>query len=152
MLPAAGLRGSRPLPRAAGLQPLRAFPQAALGRNFLGFGGFGSGTSTGLLLRVLQRCLQLSPDERPRRKLGQKLEQAVFALLSSQNDEEAAKSIGVSVETVQRWRKKPEFDQALRDARMAAFRQSMARLQQASLPAVTTLLKLMVEPGSVLNL
>ena len=94
----------------------------------------------------------MSPDERPRRKLGQKLEQAVFALLSSQNDEEAAKSIGVSVETVQRWRKKPEFDQALRDARMAAFRQSMARLQQASLPAVTTLLKLMVEPGSVLNL
>jgi hypothetical protein len=31
---------------------------------------------------------------------------------------------------------------------MTAFRQSMACLQQASVPAVTTLLKLMVDPGS----
>jgi hypothetical protein len=42
--------------------------------------------------------------------------------------------------------KEPEFDVAYREARRAAFRQSVARLQQASGAAVTTLLKLMVDP------
>ena len=44
--------------------------------------------------------------------------------------------------------KEPEFDVAYRTARRAAFRQSIARLQQASSAAVTTLLKVMVDPGS----
>ena len=76
------------------------------------------------------------------------MEQAVAALLTARNTEEAAKSVGVSARTLIRWQKLPEFEKALRDARMTAFRQSMARLQQASVPAVTTLLKLMVEAGS----
>jgi hypothetical protein len=41
--------------------------------------------------------------------------------------------------------KVPEFDQAYREARRDAFRQSVARLQQASGAAVTTLLKIMVD-------
>jgi hypothetical protein len=41
----------------------------------------------------------------------------------------------------------PEFDQAYREARRDAFRQSVARLQQASGAAVTTLLKIMVDSG-----
>ena len=44
--------------------------------------------------------------------------------------------------------KAPDFDHAYREARRAAFRQSIARLQQASSAAVTTLLKVMVEPGT----
>jgi hypothetical protein len=40
--------------------------------------------------------------------------------------------LGISPKTLQRWQKLPEFDRALREARMTAFRQSMARLQQAS--------------------
>jgi hypothetical protein len=44
--------------------------------------------------------------------------------------------------------KDPEFDAAYREARRAAFRQSIARLQQASSAAVTTLLKVMVEPST----
>ena len=44
--------------------------------------------------------------------------------------------------TLLRWKKLPEFERAYREARMAAFRQSTARLQQASSPAVTTLLKM----------
>ena len=84
-------------------------------------------------------------------KLGRKMEQAVAALLSARNQEEAAKSVGISSKTLQRWQKLPEFDKALREARMTAFRQSMARLQQASVPAVTTLLKIMVDAGSPLT-
>jgi hypothetical protein len=41
--------------------------------------------------------------------------------------------------------KEPEFDLAYREARRAAFGQSVARLQQASGAAVTTLLKLMLD-------
>jgi hypothetical protein len=81
-------------------------------------------------------------------KFPRKMEQAVIALLTARNHEEAAQSVGISLKTLQRWQKEPEFERALRNARMAAFRQSMARLQQASVPAVTTLLKLMVDAGS----
>jgi hypothetical protein len=78
------------------------------------------------------------------------MEQAVAALLTARNHEEAAKSIGISAKTLQRWQKLPEFEQAFREARMAAFRQSMAKLQQASVPAVTTLLKILVDPAAPL--
>jgi hypothetical protein len=81
-------------------------------------------------------------------KLGRKLEQAVAALLTARNNEEAAKAIGVSRKTLLRWQKLPEFERAYREARMSAFRQSTARLQQASSPAVTTLLKIMVDPAA----
>lgn len=78
------------------------------------------------------------------------MDQAVIALLTARNHEEAAKSVGVSPKTLQRWQKLPEFDRAFREARMTAFRQSLARLQQASVPAVTTLLKVMVDPATPL--
>jgi hypothetical protein len=44
--------------------------------------------------------------------------------------------------------KLPEFAAAYRAARRAAFGQSVARLQQASSAAVTTLLKTMVDPAT----
>ena len=84
-------------------------------------------------------------------KFPRKMEQAVAALLTARNQEEAAKSVGISLKTLQRWQKEPEFETALREARMSAFRQSIARLQQASVPAVTTLLKIMVEPTAPLT-
>ena len=83
-------------------------------------------------------------------KLGRKKEQAILALVTARNIEEAAKSIGVSAKTLLRWQKLPEFDRAYREVRMIAFRQSTARLQQASSPAVTTLLKIMVDPAAPL--
>jgi hypothetical protein len=43
---------------------------------------------------------------------------------------------------------KRRFDVAYRAARRAAFAQSVARLQQASSAAVSTLLKVMVDPGT----
>jgi len=44
--------------------------------------------------------------------------------------------------------KEPEFEAAYREARRAAFGQSVARLQQASSAAVSTLLKVMVDPAT----
>ena len=44
--------------------------------------------------------------------------------------------------------KAPEFDAAYREAKRDAFGQSIARLQQASSAAVTTLLKVMVDSNT----
>lgn len=85
-------------------------------------------------------------------KLSRKMEEAVIALLTARNQEEAAKSVGVSLKTLQRWQKLPEFEKALRAARMVAFRQSLGKLQQASGPAVTTLLKILLDPAAPLTL
>ena len=50
--------------------------------------------------------------------------------------------------TLLRWMKEPEFEAAYREARRAAFGQSVARLQQASSAAVSTLLKVMLDPAT----
>ena len=60
--------------------------------------------------------------------------------------EEAARTAGVSTNTLLRWLKLPEFQNAYRDARRAAFGQATARLQLATGAAATTLMKLMVDP------
>ena len=78
-------------------------------------------------------------------KFGRKKEEAIVALLSQRNLEEAAKSIGIGGNTLLRWLKDPEFDAAYREARRTAFGQSISRLQQASTAAVTTVLKLMLD-------
>jgi transposase-like protein len=81
-------------------------------------------------------------------KFGRKKEEAIAALLSQRNIEEAAKSIGIGTQTMLRWLKVPEFDAAYRQARRAAFSQSTARLQQATSAAVSTLLKIMVDTNA----
>src|ERR1035437_3154079 len=81
-------------------------------------------------------------------KFGRKKEEAIAALLSQRNLEEAARTAGVSTRTLIRWMKDPEFDAAYRKARRLAFSQSVARLQQASGAAVSTLLKIMVDPAA----
>jgi len=78
-------------------------------------------------------------------KFGRKKEDAIAALLSQRNLEEAARTAGVGTRTLLRWLKEPEFDKAYRDARRDSFRQAVARLQQASGAAVSTLLKIMVD-------
>jgi transposase-like protein len=81
-------------------------------------------------------------------KFGRKKEEAIAALLTQRNLDEAAKSIGIAPNTLLKWMKQPEFDAAYREARRAAFRQSVARLQQASGAAVSTLLKIMVDTSA----
>ena|SRR6516162_4869569 len=81
-------------------------------------------------------------------KFSRKMEEAVAALLTQRNQEEAARAVGIGTATLLRWQKEPEFQAAYRAARRAAHAQSVARLQQATSAAVTTLLKVMVDPST----
>ena len=79
-------------------------------------------------------------------KFGRKKEEAIAALLTQRNIEEAAKAVGIGATTLLRWLKVPEFQTAYREARRAAFGQAVARLQQGTSAAATTLLKTMIDP------
>src|ERR1035438_10538266 len=81
-------------------------------------------------------------------QFARKKDEAIVALLTQRNIEEAAKAIGIAANTLLKWMKQPEFDAAYREARRLAFRQSVARLQQASGAAVSTLLKIMVDQNA----
>jgi hypothetical protein len=85
-------------------------------------------------------------------KFKRKLDEAVAAMLTQRNVEEAARSVNVSTATLMRWQKEPEFQEAYRGARRAAFGQAVARLQQGTSAAATTLLKTLIDantPASV---
>src|SRR5262245_1296677 len=81
-------------------------------------------------------------------KFGQRKEAAITALLTQRNVEEAARSVGIAPNTLLRWMKEPEFEEAYREARRKAYGQSIARLQQGTSAAATTLLKVMVDPST----
>ena len=61
-------------------------------------------------------------------KFGRKKEEAIAALLTQRNIEEAARSIGVAPNTLLKWQKLAEFETAYR--------------------AATTLLKTLIDPGT----
>jgi transposase-like protein len=92
------------------------------------------------------------PIEDPPRGHGSKYErkkdEAIAALLTHRNVEEAARAADIGTQTLLRWLKRPNFQADYREARRAAMSQSNARLQQASGAAVTTLLKIMVDPAA----
>lgn len=81
-------------------------------------------------------------------KFGRKMEDAVAALLTQRNMEEAARAVGISTTTLVSWLKQPEFQTAYREAKRAAFSQAIARLQQGSVAAATALLKTIVDPNT----
>jgi hypothetical protein len=81
-------------------------------------------------------------------KFNRKMEVAVAALLTQKNQEEAARVAGISLATLVRWQRLPEFKKAFREARRAVHGQAIARLQQATSAAVSTLLKVMVDPAT----
>src|SRR5271170_3965129 len=81
-------------------------------------------------------------------KMSRKMDAAIIGLLTQRNLEEAARSAGISLATLRRWQDQPEFEAAYRKARRKTFGQQVARLQQASGAAVTTLLKLAVDQNS----
>ena len=78
-------------------------------------------------------------------KFGRKQEQAITALLTQRNVDEAAKATGIAPKTLWRWLRLPEFQEAYRKARRQGFAQSIARLQQASSAA---LLKIMLDQNA----
>ena len=81
-------------------------------------------------------------------KLARKQEEAIAALLTQRNIEDAARQAGIGSRTLIRWLKLPEFQSAYREARRLAFGQCIAPLQQASGAAATTLLKLLADPAT----
>jgi transposase-like protein len=83
----------------------------------------------------------------PGSKFTRKKEEAIAALLTQRNVEEAARAAGIGTQTLLRWLKMPEFQAAYREARRLAYSQSIARLQHASSAAAATFLKLMVDPN-----
>jgi hypothetical protein len=80
--------------------------------------------------------------------LKPKQEEAIVALLTHRNVDEAARAVKITPRTLYRWLGEPEFDKAYRKARRQAFAQTTARLQQASSAAVTVMMKTMVETGA----
>jgi transposase-like protein len=80
-------------------------------------------------------------------KFGRKKEEAIAALLSQRNIEEAARAINVAPNTLLHWMKLPEFQTAYREARWEAVSQAVARMQQATGAAGTVALKLMTDPN-----
>jgi len=81
-------------------------------------------------------------------KFARKQEEAIGALLSQRNIDEAAKAVGIAPNTLMKWMKDPGFQNAYRDARRQAFGQCVARLQQAASAATTTLLRILVDPNA----
>lgn len=81
-------------------------------------------------------------------KFSRKKEAAIQALCTQRNLEEAARAAGISKQTLKRWLKLPEIKEAFREARRQMVSQSNARIQQASGAALSTLVKIMVDPSA----
>jgi hypothetical protein len=81
-------------------------------------------------------------------KFGRKKEDAIAALLSNRNVEEAARAAGVGYKTLLRWLEIPEFKEAYRKARREAVQQAVARLQQGSGIASLAMLKTLADPNT----
>jgi transposase-like protein len=82
-------------------------------------------------------------------KFGRKKEEAIAALLSQRNVEEAARAVGISPNTLLNWMKLPEFEKEYRAARRASVSQTNARFQQTTGAAASIIMKLMVDPKVV---
>ena len=81
-------------------------------------------------------------------KFSRKKEEAIAALLSQRNTEDAARVVGIGLATLLRWMRLPEFQIAYREARRDAVSQATARLQQATGAASSTVLKIMLDSNA----
>jgi hypothetical protein len=81
------------------------------------------------------------PDDRSWHEIRRKMEQAIAALMSHRNIEEAAKVVGISAATLKRWMHQPEFKTAYLQVRLDAVMQANARIQQSSGVAASVLFK-----------
>jgi hypothetical protein len=79
-------------------------------------------------------------------KFPRKMEAAIAALLSRPSIDDAARVVDVEPKTLRRWMRVPEFSAAYLQARREALGQALARMQQGSGAAGTTILKLMLDP------
>src|ERR1039457_65791 len=87
-------------------------------------------------------CLKMSENVT---ELRPKQQEAILALLTTTNVEQAARAVKITPRTLYRWQQDPEFDKAFRKARRDAFGQGTARVQQSATAAVSPVLKVMVD-------
>jgi transposase-like protein len=80
-------------------------------------------------------------------KFGRKQEEAIAALLSQRNIEDAARVVGVTEKTLRRWMQEPQFNAQYLRARREGVSQAIARMQQATGAAGAVVLKLMTDPN-----
>jgi type II secretory pathway component GspD/PulD (secretin) len=95
----------------------------------------------------MKRDLENATDMAAAARSNRRQDQAILALMEHPTLERAAASMNISSVTLWRWMQQLEFQKAYREARRRAFGQSVARLQQASSAAVSTLLKIMIDPN-----
>jgi hypothetical protein len=76
-------------------------------------------------------------------KFGRKQEEAIAALLTQRNVEDAAKSVGIAPKTFVRWMQISDFRAPYREARRAPFGRSIDPFTTASTEAVS-MLRIMV--------
>jgi len=80
-------------------------------------------------------------------KFGRKQEEAIAALLTHRTVEEAARAVGIATKTLLRWLELTEFKASYLKARRQSVFQAVARMQQATGAATSTVLKLMADPN-----
>lgn len=85
-------------------------------------------------------------DDRPRRKLTRKQDQAIAALLACPSILDAARQSGIAEVTLYRWLKLEAFQTAYREARRQCVQQAIVQVQQATGEAVETLRAIMRDP------
>lgn len=78
-------------------------------------------------------------------KFQRKKDAAIAALLTQRNIDEAARAVGIAPNTLLSWMKNGDFAAAYLEARRAAVSQAIARVQQTTGAAVSTMQKLMVD-------
>ena len=81
-------------------------------------------------------------------KLNAKHERAILALLETPCLGTAAEKAGVDVSTLRHWRKKPEFREALEEARGEVFDGALCRLQAGVGKAVDALLAVLEDENA----
>jgi hypothetical protein len=78
--------------------------------------------------------------------LSSKQVQAVIALLLSDTQGEAAKSVGVSRRTLVRWLQLPEFQQAQQEASLRIYEEAIDRIRALTADARLALAKVLRDP------
>lgn len=84
-------------------------------------------------------------------KKDSKIETAIAALLTSTTIAEAAKAIGISEQTLWRWKQEPEFKKQYRQVKMQVVTQATTQLQSATGKAVKTLKDIMEDEKTPAN-
>lgn len=91
---------------------------------------------------LFEALIELSPAE----------ERAIQGLLTQRTRKAVAEFAGVPERTLYRWLNKPEFADALREAKRAAYAHAVARLNQMTLSAVDAMEDLMNDPSILPNI